>query len=386
LRVGSERRARTIVARVGAALGAIVVFATFWSPIARADQSKYLLVKMPSQVLSKFWGQPVSIDAHVLLPDSYYTNPSQRYPVMYFVQGFDGYGDPNTAETLSWVKPMHEFHQEFILIFLDGMFNGGHQEFADSATYGPWGTALTTEFIPKTESHFRALNEPSARFVSGHSSGGWSALWLQVTYPTVFGGEWSISPDPVDFRDFMGTDLTVPAPHNFFDTQYKMMGRPMNAFVGYADWAKRQFVSFESVFSATDAKQNPEPLFDRTTGAVDPAVAHYWEQHYDISAILRDQWRTLGPELRGKIHIFVGGADNFHLDAPVSLLKTEMQQLGADTEIEIIPGLNHWTIFDSHHSIRRYIVQEAIAAYRAGLPPAVTPAEAPSARPNGFER
>ena len=69
----------------------------------------------------------------------------------------------------------------FTSIFLDGMFNGGHQEFADSATYGPWGTALTTEFIPKTESYFRAVDSPSARFVSGHSSGGWSALWLQVS-------------------------------------------------------------------------------------------------------------------------------------------------------------------------------------------------------------
>lgn len=66
---------------------------------------------------------------------------------------------------------MRALRREFILVFLDGMFNGGHQEFADSANNGPWGNALTTEFIPNTETYFRAVNSPSARFVAGHSSG-----------------------------------------------------------------------------------------------------------------------------------------------------------------------------------------------------------------------
>ncbi len=38
---------------------------------------------------------------------------------------------------------------------------------------------------------------------SGHSSGGWSSLWLQIEHPEVFGGVWSLAPDPVDFRDFV---------------------------------------------------------------------------------------------------------------------------------------------------------------------------------------
>ncbi len=163
----------------------------------------------------------------------------------------------------------------------------------------------------------------------------------------------------------MGTDLTVEQPQNLYSTSYTFMGMPMNKFVGYKDWAERQFVSFDSVFSPTDAKQNPEPLFDRTTGRVDPSVAHYWEQHYDIAAILRERWSSIGPELRGKIHIFVGRSDNFHLDAPVALLKNELQQLGANAQIEIIPGYDHWSIFEAHQSIRRYIVEEAAAALAA---------------------
>ncbi|MEO7201066.1 MAG: hypothetical protein ABI431_00440 [Candidatus Tumulicola sp.] len=127
------------------------------------------------------------------------------------------------------------------------------------------------------------------------------------------------------FRDFMGTDLTLPAPHNFFSTPYTVLGLPMGRFVGYDDWARRQFTSFESVFGPTDAKGNLEPLFDRTTGAIDPTVARYWEIH-------------------------------------------ELHRLGSDAEIEVVPGRDHWTIFDAHHGLTSYIVQEATAAYLAGNP------------------
>jgi len=115
---------------------------------ARAGNPQYLSVRMPSDVLSAFWGQSTAIYAHVLLPDSCYKQPERRYPVLHWIQGFDGYGDPDPTETLSWQRAMRAFDSEFILIFLDGTFRGGHQEFADSANNGSWGTALTSEFIP----------------------------------------------------------------------------------------------------------------------------------------------------------------------------------------------------------------------------------------------
>ncbi len=70
----------------------------------------------------------------------------------------------------------------------------GHSVFADSANNGPVGEALIMELIPAIEERFRIIAEPSAQFVGGHSSGGWSSLWLQVTYPDYFGGCWSTGP------------------------------------------------------------------------------------------------------------------------------------------------------------------------------------------------
>jgi S-formylglutathione hydrolase FrmB len=258
---------------------------------------------------------------------------------------------------------MRRLHREFIVVLLDGMFNGGHQEFADSANNGPWGTALTTEFIPKTEAHFRAIGTPQTRFVAGHSSGGWSALWLQVNYPDLFGGEWSLSPDPVDFRDFTGPDLTRVPPQNFFrdprGREYTIDGEPLKRFVAGPGWEHKQFESFEAVFSPSAADGKPKPLFDRKTGAIDAEVERYWEEHYDIARILRDRWQTLGPQLRGKLHIIVGTRDEFHLDASVSLLQHELAGLGSDAEIDFANGADHWGVFDWKGSAIDYIIGEA---------------------------
>jgi enterochelin esterase-like enzyme len=49
-------------------------------------------------------------------------------------------------------------------------------------------------------------NRPG-RFLTGHSSGGWFALWTIVRYPQLFGGSWATAPDPIDFHDFLGVDL-----------------------------------------------------------------------------------------------------------------------------------------------------------------------------------
>jgi hypothetical protein len=46
-----------------------------------------------------------------------------------------------------------------------------------------------------------------------------------------------------------------------------------------------QLASFEWVFSPRGADGHPMPMFDRTTGEVDPLVVQAW-QKYDIARIL----------------------------------------------------------------------------------------------------
>lgn len=61
----------------------------------------------------------------------------------------------------------------------------------------------------------------------------------------------------------------------------------------------------------------PQPVFDKQTGEIDHGVAGYWREHYDLEAILQRDWAKIGPELAGKIHIYVGSNDTYFLNDAV---------------------------------------------------------------------
>ncbi len=65
----------------------------------------------------------------------------------------------------------------------------------------------------------------------------------------------------------------------------------------------------------------PKDLWDPATGAIDPTVAAYWREHYDLSYILRRDWKTLGPKLEGKLYIYTGDMDNYYLNNAVYLVE-----------------------------------------------------------------
>jgi dienelactone hydrolase len=102
-------------------------------------------------------------------------------------------------------------------------------------------------------------------------------------------------------------------------------------------------------------------LWDRTTGAVDNAVALAW-QKYDIGLILRKNWKVLGPKLTGKIHVYMGNMDTFYLDGAVRLLQKDLKDLGSDAVVEMLPG-DHATVMT--HELEQRIDREMAAKWRA---------------------
>ncbi len=208
--------------------------------------------------------------------------------------------------------------------------------------------------------------------LTGHSSGGWSSLWLQVAYPDFFGGVWSTAPDPVDFRDFQMIDLYKPGTNMFTDAEGKPRpiarsgNRPSLFYKGFSDMEEvmghgGQLQSFEAVFSPRGADGRPKKLWDRKTGAVDPAVAMEWEK-YDIRLVLERNWKTLGPKLAGKIHVYMGDADTFYLEGATKLLQKSLRDLGSDAVVELFPGKNHGSLMD--RTLRERIGKEMAELFR----------------------
>jgi dienelactone hydrolase len=117
-----------------------------------------------------------------------------------------------------------------------------------------------------------------------------------------------------------------------------------------------QMRSFEAVFSPLGADGEPQRLWDRATGRIDPQVSRAWRK-YDLGVILTENWDTLGPKLHGKLHITAGGRDTFYLEGAVKLLAKRLEELKSDAEIEIVPGANHGSFLtpDRIRTVRRQI-------------------------------
>jgi S-formylglutathione hydrolase FrmB len=313
----------------------------------------------------------MTMRAGVVLPPSFAKEPERKYPVVYEVMGFSGnhFGAFGAAARKAWDVA----GTEVVWVVLDANCRLGHHVFADSANNGPVGAALVEEFIPQLEKQYRGSG---VRFTTGHSSGGWSSLWLQVTYPDVFAGCWSTAPDPVDFRDFQKVDIYAKDSNIFTDAEgqrrplARMGGKPVLYYQPFSDMEEfmgrgGQLGSFEAVFSPRGADGKPRRLWDRKTGAIDPAVAKAWEV-YDIRLVLERNWKTLGPKLAGKIHVYMGEEDTFYLDGATRLLKVSLASLKSDAVVELFPGRDHGNLLTP--ALRKRIGEEMAAAVRAAAP------------------
>lgn len=304
-------------------------------------------LKAPSALLSAFSKRSMTVNAAVILPSEYFKEPQKKFPVLFLVSGYGGnyhfYSGNNNPST-----PIDSIH--CITVYLDGNCALGHSVYANSANNGPWGDALVKEFIPLLESKYRC---DGARFLRGHSSGGWTVLWLQTHYPTVFTACWSSSPDPVDFRDFQKINLYADE-NMYYDKDSSL--RSVATVAGSFPWvsakqaSQQEFViyrgeqmhSFDAVFSERGSDGEPLRICNAVTGAVNKNTFEHWKQ-YDISLYLRSNWPSIKNDLEGKIRVSVGEQDNFLLNGPVHLLESEMKKLDSKFVFSYYPG-DHFTV------------------------------------------
>jgi S-formylglutathione hydrolase FrmB len=340
------------------------------------ETMKFIDVESPR--LTAFHHRRVTSPAAVILPASYGTDTTRRYPVYYEITGFGGTlnGIARGGRRRASAAESDDKKVDFIRVVLTGQCKWGHHVYANSDTNGPRGDALIEELIPYVDQNFRTIADSRARFVGGHSSGGWSSLWLQVAYPDSFGGVWSTSPDPVDFRDFQQTNLYLPDDSVFVDRsgdRRPLARRGAEPVVWYDSFSKMddvigrggQLRSFEAVFSRVGSDGQPEQCWDRTTGAVNPATVEAWKR-YDISLILKQRWESLGPKLTGKLHVYMGDLDTFYLEGATKLLGERLKELGSDAVVELVPGKDHGSLLDG--VMRRRINREMSDAFLKQYP------------------
>lgn len=326
-----------------------------------------------SELLSAFHGREVTLRAGVAFPSRH--DRSRKYAAVYEVPGFGG--DYEGAFALARERsdapirgPVADFVSSTFWIVLDPESENGHHLFADSANNGPRGEALVKELIPALEAKYNLVADPSARLLRGHSSGGWSTLWLALTYPGTFGATWSTSPDPVDFRRFQlpniysHTNMYRSEPAialDIGDTPSYRKGRHapmsireenlMEEVLGPDNTSAQQWDSWFAVFGPRNERGNPAALFDPLTGALDKAIVEQYNR-YDIGHLLRTDPAKHAPLFRQRVRLIVGDQDNFYLNEAVALLKADLDAVAPPPAgdsvvgyIRILPGFDHSTIY-----------------------------------------
>ena len=337
-------------------------------PIEEPEDTEWIKhIKIKSELLSEFWGRDMYLGAHVLLPKGFDEHPEAKYPLMifhgHFPSNFGGFRtrppDPNLSPDFSArfnVEGYNSIQQQeaydfytrwnapdfprFLIIEIQHPTPYYDDSYAvNSANQGPYGDAITYELIPHIEQQFRGLGKGWSRFLYGGSTGGWEALAVQVKYPEEYNGCFAACPDPIDFQAYCLTNIYEDKNAYYYDSDHKRIEVPAHRdYLGHVQTTVKEYNHLElvlgtksrsgqqwDIWEATYSPQAedgyPQRLWDKMSGDINPTVAEYWRENYDLRHILERDWNELGDKLKGKIHIYCGDMDNYYLNNAVYLME-----------------------------------------------------------------
>jgi len=348
---------------------------------AKDPGAKWLkFMRFRSEKLSRFWGRDMFLGAWILLPDGFDEHPDAKYPLVVYQDHYHaGIGPVAFVITQPDLKMPgarrlangYKFFQDWtagrlprvILIYVQNAnpyYDDSYD--VDSANVGPYGSAINEELIPAIEAKYRGIGQGWARATFGGSTGGWEALATQIFYPDFYNGTWAACPDPVDFHAYQNIDLYNDASAfvrkgDFAEISTAADRKPDGTIVATAGQefafeyvlgthgrSTEQWNIWQAVFSPPDSDGYPAQVIDPLTGEIDKKVVEYWHQHYDLTAILKRDWPTLGPKLEGKLHLAVGDGDTYFLNNAVHLLQKELDATRnphSDATFQYGPGMPH---------------------------------------------
>jgi hypothetical protein len=343
-------------------------------PIKEPEDTKYIKhIRIQSKLLTEFWGRPMFLGAHILLPEGWDIHPNVKYPLAIYHGHFpDDFGGWRTTPADEGLKP--DTNTRFNLIGYNKTVQQEAYSFyklwtgpnfprviaveiqhanpfyddsyaVNSANIGPYGDAITYELIPEIEKRFRGIGQGWARFMYGGSTGGWEVLAAQVFYPDQYNGCYAACPDPIDFRHYTSFNIyedknayyregpfrkTLRPGHRNYLGHVNAMVQDMNhreLAIGTKSRSGDQFDIWEAVYSPVGKDGYPERIFDKYTGEINKKVAEYWKTNYDMVHIIQRDWPKIGNKLAGKIHIYVGDMDNYYLNNAVYTAEDMIKKL-----------------------------------------------------------
>ena len=368
------------------------------APLPRPADTRYVKhVEIPNERLSRFWGRPVSLGAVVVLPEGWHEHPEQRYPLAIFHGHFQPTYDemreeppdpalppvdleglrvhcPNGHEGAECTRYGYErlvqerahaffrkwtspgFPRAIVLLVQHANPYYDDSYAVNSENLGPYGDAITLDLVPEVERRFRGLG-PWARALYGGSTGGWESLAAQVLYPDALQRRVGRLPRPhrlpplphhrpLRRRERLPVERALavhaarrlprlPGP----GPQHGRAGVDARAGAGHALPLRRAVGRLGGGLLARWGRTATRGgSSTRAPGAIDREVAASWRERFDLVHVMRRDWATLGPKLRGKIHVAVGLSDNFFLNDAVYRAEEFLSTASPPADAEFVYG------------------------------------------------
>ena len=142
-------------------------------------------------------GNSADRDVFVVLPQSYASAKDRRYPVVYFLHGYQ-----TKAEQIMGWGPMEQRYEaamkatgrEFIVVVPDSFTKQSGSMYSDSVTVGNFETFTAHELVAYIDGHYRTIARRESRGLAGHSMGGYGTLRLGMKHPDVYSVLYAMDP------------------------------------------------------------------------------------------------------------------------------------------------------------------------------------------------
>lgn len=289
-------------------------------------------------------GDPYRRKLAVYLPPSYNTNTDLRYPVIYMLSGFMGFGTMFLSPQ-AWGYSLDERcdkliadgkMRETIVIMPDCFTKYGGSQYVNSSALGDYEDYLIKEIVPFVDSHYRTKSEAVHRAVMGKSSGGFGALQLAMKYPEVF------------------SVMLCSAGDMYFEYAYKPdIPKCYNAIAragGLKHFLEKFFEAPKKTgdmipainIIAMSAAYSPNPdnkvfgfdlPFDTTSGEMRNDVWQRWLEHDPVYMIEKNRWQNQLRRLK-KIFLECGSRDEYFLHIGARIFTQRLKNFNITHEYE----------------------------------------------------
>lgn len=286
-------------------------------------------------------GDPYKRKVLVYLPPSYNSVKTKKYPVVYLISGFTGYGalnmnlspySENIQQRLDRLIKSGKI-KEMIVVMPDCFTKYGGSQYVNSAATGRYEDYMVKEIVPFTDANFRTLPMAASRCIIGKSSGGYGAMWLAMRNPEVFGLMATHSGDSafeycyqVYFADFI-IDIQKfgkghKAVENFIKTQIndkQPKGKEFHNIINV--------IGMSACYSPNPKRKeyNFDLPFDIYTGEIIPEIWNKWLKFDPVRQAAK--YKNNLKKLK-MIYVDCGIRDEFRLQAGARIYCDKLKKLG----------------------------------------------------------